>query len=400
MHVRFSHARPRTVRYRPDNMINLRSGGCYRRSEPYNVRLDPRDEDACMTDHPRLGRRRLLTLAALATVPAACSRSATPAAPAVAGPVPTAPPAAPPAVAAPARGAVPVARKARAGRAVAARGGPVPAVAGRAMAGSYLRLSGRSLTESLALRRSQLRRDQRIVHLFHAWADRMPTAVPEIGDSTLMISWHGTRIASVDNGSQDGVIRSAAERLAGYGEPMLLRWAWEMNGDWFPWDGSHNGDDPAAYGRAHRRIHRIFRAAGADNVAFVWSPNWNSSPAAAWNRMGAYYPGDTYVDWVGVSGYNFYRESPATLFGGVVRAFGARKPVMLAETAAIDHGGTSKARWIAALSAYVRRTPAIGAVVWFDTDVQHDSPHNFRFDTSPAALAAYRSMVRHAHFTA
>jgi beta-mannanase len=180
---------------------------------------------------------------------------------------------------------------------------------------------------------------------------------------------------------------------------MLLRWAWEMNGDWFEWDGSHNGRHPAAYVRAYRRIHRIFREAGAGNVAFVWSPNWNSSPDASWNRMERYYPGDEYVDWVGVSGYNFFAESPRTLFQHVVRAYGTNKPIMLAETAAIEHGGNSKAKWITALAAYVRRTPSIGAVVWFDTDVQHDSAENFRFDSTTAALAAYRTMVRSSRFS-
>jgi hypothetical protein len=349
-----------------------------------------------MRDHPGVTRRGVLTLAALGALPAACSRSATPVAAPVVPPAVRGTPATP----APARST-----KAAVARATAVReapspgGGPVPATAGHAMVGSYLDLSGRSLTQSLALRRRQLGRDQDIVHLFYAWGDRMPTSVPEIGDSTLMISWHGTRIAGVTDGSADDVIRSAAERLAAYREPMLLRWAWEMNGDWFEWDGSHNGSDPDAYVRAYRRIHRIFRAAGAANVAFVWSPNWNSSPDAAWNRMERYYPGDQYVDWVGVSGYNFFAESPRTLFRHVVRAYGRKKPIMLSETAAIEHGGKSKAEWITALAAYVRRTPSIGAVVWFDTDVQHDSAENFRFDSTGTALAAYRTMVRSSRFS-
>jgi hypothetical protein len=267
------------------------------------------------------------------------------------------------------------------------------------MLGSYLALSGRTLTESLALRRRQLGREQRIVHLFHAWDPPMPRAVPEIGDSTLLLSWHSPAMTAINDGSQDAVIRSAAERLAAYRRPMLLRWAWEMNGDWFPWGGPRNGRDPAAYVRAYRRIHRIFADAGAGNVAFVWSPNWNSGPNEPWNRMEHYYPGDAYVDWVGVSGYNFHRESPATLFRHVVSTYGTSKPIMLAETAAIEHGGTSKAAWIEDLSSYVTRTPAIAAVVWFDTDVQHDSDHNFRFDSDDAALAAYRTMARRARFS-
>jgi beta-mannanase len=171
-----------------------------------------------------------------------------------------------------------------------------------------------------------------------------------------------------------------------------------MNGSWFEWDGAHNGKNPAAYAKAFRRIHKIFREHGADNVAFVWSPNWNSGPNVSWNRMERYYPGDAYVDWVGVSAYNFDGESPSTLLKHIVAAYGERRPVMLTETAAIEHGGRSKAEWIGALSAYVRGTPAVSGVVWFDTDVQEGSKHNFRFDSNAASLAAYRTMARSPRF--
>jgi len=264
------------------------------------------------------------------------------------------------------------------------------------MLGSYMALSGMSLRQSLALRRKQLGREQKVVHRFVGWSERMPSSssVDGLGGSTLMVSWHGTRMAAVTGGGSDSLIAAAARRLAAVEKPLLLRWAWEMNGDWFDWGGS-----PSGYVRAYRRIHRIFRANGADNVAFVWSPNWNSSPDSSANAMERYYPGDDYVDWVGVSGYNFFNESPSTLFKHVVSAYGKRKPVILTETAAIDHGAGSKAAWIKALSSYVRRTPAIAGVVWFDTDVQEDSPHNFRFDTSADALEAYRAMARSARFS-
>lgn len=270
---------------------------------------------------------------------------------------------------------------------------------GKAMLGSYLALSGLSLRESLALRRRQLGREQRIVHVFYPWDGYVPSAEPAVAAaSTLMVSWHGAPYRRINDGSSDRVIARVARRLAGMRRPILLRWGWEMNGNWFEWDGSHNGDDPAGYVRAWRRLHRIFGEQGADNVAWVWSPNWNSAPDTSWNRFQRYYPGDDQVDWVGVSGYDFFAESPRTLFGAVCAAYGARKPIILSETAAVEHGGGSKAAWIAKLAAWVDDTPAVGAVVWFDTDIQDDSPHNFRPDTDSAALAAYRTMARRSRF--
>ncbi|WP_203780899.1 glycoside hydrolase family 26 protein [Paractinoplanes rishiriensis] len=269
-------------------------------------------------------------------------------------------------------------------------------MAGRVMLGSYLAHGGMTLRQSLALRRRQLGREQRIVHRFYPWSGYVPASEPEVGrDSVLMVSWHGTAWPEVNGGGADANIAKVAKRLAGMKRPVLLRWGWEMNGNWFPWDGSHNGGDPADYVRAWRRMHRIFGEHGADNVAWVWSPNWNSAPDTAANRFQKYYPGDAYVDWVGVSGYNFFAESPKTLFSAVVKAYGERKPVILSETAAV---GAGKAGWIRKLQNWVSATPAVGAVVWFDTDIQEGSPHNFRFDTDQAALSAYKTMARSARF--
>jgi hypothetical protein len=280
------------------------------------------------------------------------------------------------------------------------RGGPVPFTPGKLMLGSYLALGGLSMSQSLALRRRQLGREQRIVHRFYPWDGYVPSSEPDVSrHSVLMVSWHGAAYGRINDGSSDELIASVARKLAGMKRPILLRWGWEMNGDWFEWDGSHNGQDTGAYVKAWRRIHGIFRRHGATNVAWVWSPNWNSAPDTAWNRFQHYYPGDDYVDWVGVSGYDFYDESPATLFSAVVDAYGSRKPIVLSETAAVDLGAHTKARWIKKLTAWAAKTPSLGAVVWFDTDTQDGTDHNFRPDTDAEALAAYRAMVRADRFT-
>jgi hypothetical protein len=114
--------------------------------------------------------------------------------------------------------------------------------------------------------------------------------------------------------------------------------------------------------------------------------------------MQHYYPGDDYVDWVGVSGYPFYSESPTTLFDPVCDAYGARKPIIISETAAVPVGSNTKAKWIKKLSAWAQDTPSLGALVWFDTDVQDGTSINFRPDTDADALAAYKSLANNARF--
>jgi hypothetical protein len=357
-----------------------------------------------------LSRRGVLALAAL-TLPAGCATVHR--APAAASPSPAAASPAASSSSAPAAGPSPSpsrspsaspsasARPTPAHRATGTdgRGGPVPFTPGKLMSGSYLALSGLSLRQSLALRRRQLGRDQRIVHRFYPWDGYVPTSEPDVGGhSILMVSWHGARYDRITNGASDQLIASVAKKLAGMKRPILLRWGWEMNGDWFEWTGSQNGQNPAGYVKAWRRIHGIFREHHATNVAWVWSPNWNSAPDASWNRFQRYYPGDDYVDWVGVSGYDFYGETPATLFTAVTEAYGARKPLILSETAAVDLGAHTKARWIRKLATWAAQTPSLGAVVWFDTDTQEGTDHNFRPDTEADALAAYRAMVRAARF--
>jgi hypothetical protein len=340
-------------------------------------------------------RRQLLTLAALAALPAACSRSDEPrAGPSVtsSGPAAVTSPGPAPSRATTAKPPSAAPRK-------ALGGGPVKAVAGKVLLGSYLGLSGKSLSESVALRRRQIGRDQRILHIFNAWTDTMRSSYPQTPKGgTVMVSWRGTRYRDINNGSEDARIAQAAKALARYGKPILLRWGWEMNGDWYQWSGPKNDNDTAGYRNAWQRMHRIFGEQGADNVAWVWSPNWNSSPDVAWNDYPRYYPGDGYVDWVGVSGYNLSRQSPQQLFGGIYADYGTRKPLMISEVGAVDRGGSTKADWITLFADWVTAHPAIAAVVWFDTDTHPNVAEKWRIDSTPDALAAYRAMALSPHF--
>nr|BFE71384.1 hypothetical protein GCM10020092_046850 [Actinoplanes digitatis] len=180
---------------------------------------------------------------------------------------------------------------------------------------------------------------------------------------------------------------------------MLLRWGWEMNGDWYPWGAARNGKDPAGYIECWRRIHGIFAEEKATNVSWVWSPNWNSAPVEEWNTPEALYPGDRYVDWVGISGYNLHRETPDTLFGPIYRSFSARKPLMITEVGSVDRGGRTKADWITLFARWVEAHPAVGGVVWFDTDTHPGYKEKWRIDTDADSLAAFTAMAKSVRFS-
>ncbi len=166
-----------------------------------------------------------------------------------------------------------------------------------------------------------------------------------------------------------------------------------MNGDWYAWGGAATAKAPPGTSKSWQRMHRIFGEEGADNVSWVWSPNWNSRPDATWNQIQTYYPGDDYVDWVGVSGYACSTQPPGQMFDNFYDEYGSRKPIMISEVGVVDHGGRTKADWIASFAAWVKTKPAVGAVVWFDTDTHPGSTEKWRIDSDKQALAAYKAMA-------
>jgi Glycosyl hydrolase family 26 len=316
-------------------------------------------------------------------------------------PAPTASPRASAAGSAPAASSAPASRPpAPPVPAVKLGGGPVPGVRTKAMLGAYLQLSGMNFADAVALRRKQLGRNYKIVHVFYAWTDNLPAKIDDLPPGAIpMVSWRGTYHDDILGGKFDSMIAANARRLARDGKPKLLRWGWEMNGSWYAWSGSQNGDDPAGYVACWKYLRKIFADEGADNVAWVWSVNWNSKPDTPENDYQAYYPGDKFVDWVAISGYNLHHETPAKLFDRFYQQYASRKPVMISEVGSVDYGGRTKAEWVGQFAAYVNSRPDIAAVCWFDTDTHENYSETWRVDTDAHALAAFRSMARSARFS-
>ncbi|MEV6596418.1 glycosyltransferase [Actinoplanes sp. NPDC051346] len=194
--------------------------------------------------------------------------------------------------------------------------------------------------------------------------------------------------ASVDtiaSGRYDAYIRSWAKGLAGYKRPVLIKFMHEANGWWYPWSVGLNGNTPRGYVRAWRHVHDIFRAAGATNVSWVWSLNSGYGINRPYSPD-KFYPGDDYVDWLGVSGMNWGTAQSwstwtdaGTIFAGdykQLRKFG--KPIMVSEVATVSQGG-DQAAWITkALDTFRKTYPLIRAVVWFN--LPYAPPVDFTLD--------------------
>ncbi len=121
---------------------------------------------------------------------------------------------------------------------------------------------------------------------------------------------------AIIDGTFDESIQKWAEDAKAFNQPIMIEYGTEVNGNWFPWNGEWNGggrldgygdptlaDGPERFRDAYRHIINIFNKAGATNVTWAYHVNAISFPENEWNTMAAYYPGDDYIDWIGVSIY-------------------------------------------------------------------------------------------------
>jgi beta-mannanase len=195
----------------------------------------------------------------------------------------------------------------------------------------------------------------------------------------------------------DAYIRRWARAAAAWGKPFFLRFAHEMNGDWTSWSPGVNGNTTREFVSAWRKVHGIFRQEGATNVRWVWAPVAHSEEHTPYRYV---YPGDAYVNWFGISGYNWGNtrewsrwQSFSEIFRKSYKTMAdmARKPIMIPEMACAESGG-DKSAWIR--SAFLKEIPGtfprIKVVAWFNADKEND----WRVNSSSEALSAYKEVAR------
>jgi len=114
----------------------------------------------------------------------------------------------------------------------------------------------------------------------------------------------------------DTQLKSWANAAKNIGYPLLVEFGTEVNGSWFPWNGEHNGgetkdqygninlaDGPERFRDAYRHIIDLFRNEGVKNITWFFHVDAYGEPIEPWNAIENYYPGDDYIDWLGVSIY-------------------------------------------------------------------------------------------------
>lgn len=193
---------------------------------------------------------------------------------------------------------------------------------------------------------------------------------------------------SILEGSYDPYLLEFARRAREWKKPFLIRFAHEMNLDRYHWGTekhSYGPDSPDIYKKMYHYVVNTFRKVGVRNVLWVFCPNAESvpnssyDPDATWNRAANYYPGDAYVDILGIDGYNWgttrtkekhgwnsrwqtFEEIFAPTFSEL-RALAPNKPILIFETASVTEGG-DKAFWIREAFKTADKWQIPG-IVWF-----------------------------------
>ncbi len=209
------------------------------------------------------------------------------------------------------------------------------------------------------------------------------------------------QLADVIAGAHDSYIREFAEGAREWGKPFFLRFNWEMNGGWFAWAEGVNGNQPGEYVAAWRHVHDIFTQVGATNATWVWCPNVD--PESKLQDLASLYPGDAYVDWTGLDGYN-WGTNPArpdkwrsfdslfkATYDRIVEAIAPGKPMIISEVGSSEHGG-SKAEWIAdALASARTNYPLLRGLLWFE---KFDDGMDWPIETSASSAAAFAAGIQ------
>lgn len=185
-------------------------------------------------------------------------------------------------------------------------------------------------------------------------------------------------MAAIAAGAFDDYIREYALKIRAYNHPVFIQFAPEADNPSKPWS-LNNGNTPDEFMAAYRHVVATFVAAGVNNVSWVWHP-WSAK------MLKHYYPGENYVDWVGVTCLNYGKAAPDgkwRTFEEIYQPFRSQvlklnKPVMLTEFGSTGYGGNAEQWHQTYLPVIYNYYPEIRSLVFFNTNQEQNWPTNWR----------------------
>ena len=201
--------------------------------------------------------------------------------------------------------------------------------------------------------------------------------------------------SAITSGTHDEYIDGWIQGLKNFGSPVYIRFAHEMNGNWYPWS-SEGGTE---YVSMWKYVIDKFRAAGVTNVKWVWSVNFVDDPTT--NKLEDYYPGKDYVDIHAIDVYNCgwrgwqtFKELATDSYQRLI-ALDSTKPVWVTEVGTCEpspdvtnSSGKSKTQWILDMFN-TKNMPNIEAIIFFNENSRKD----WRLTTNPNILPLLKSLL-------
>ena len=225
----------------------------------------------------------------------------------------------------------------------------------------------------------------------------------ELTLQTTSTSDGGNMVYKVLNGEYDAFLRNYAQVVADFGHPVLFRLCNEMNGDWCLYSAYNTSKDTMIFKEFYEYVYSFFKDAGADNVIWIWNPNSASFPDFKWNDELMYYPGDEYVDIVGMTAYNTgtyyshvgekwreFHELYNDLYHKYCEDYG--QPLMITEFASASAGG-DKEQWVINMFGDIGMYDRIKVAVWWDGhdwDADGNVSRSYVMDETPELLDIFK----------
>jgi len=220
-------------------------------------------------------------------------------------------------------------------------------------------------------------------------------------------------------GKFDQQIKQWAIEARNISAPLILEFGPEVNGNWFPWNGQWNGagqtrrygdpilpDGPEKFRDVYRRIINIFKQNQAHNITWVFHVDTSRMPHRWWNRAEYYYPGDDYIDWIGLSVFGAQLPTHKWThfmdkmhnFWPELRTLVKNKPLIISEFAVIEdkYRPTRKAQWLEETFELVENYvyPIKAVTYWNSYGWLDDGSASFRLDSSEESLKIIKYILR------
>lgn len=259
--------------------------------------------------------------------------------------------------------------------------------------GAYDNLSDKSFLPNINLE-DTLHTQLPLIHIYSAWGSKSNQNFPrkEVNDiitlgSIPVITWEPWLVdfdaakypqlkpslkrdkgglRDIANGLYDSYLASWAKDARDIKTPILLRFGHEMNDPYrYPWGPQNN--EPADFVAAWKHVHDLFSIHGAKNVIWIWGPH------PAYGHFNEYYPGEKYVDYVGIGTLNYGPVTTWARWWSFDEIFERQyneliifqKPIILTEFASLGYGG-DRSQWYAeALRNLPNKYPYVRGLLFF-----------------------------------